>query len=170
MADNLEQLSKRQLIELVRQLIGRVEALERENARLKKNSSTSSKPPSSDIVKPASKSAKGKGRKRKIGGQPGHPKHERTPFTPEQLDAAWDYILEQCPDCGGELGRARRKPRVIQQVELLDQPIRIEEHRAHAYGCPGCRRHHVAPLPNEVVKGGLAGPRLTPGGRAGGVS
>ena len=34
MADNLEQLSKRQLIELVHQLIGRVEALERENARL----------------------------------------------------------------------------------------------------------------------------------------
>jgi Family of unknown function (DUF6444) len=61
MAKNLEQLNKQQLIELVRQLIGRVEELERENARLKKNSSTSSKPPSSDIVKPASKPAKGKG-------------------------------------------------------------------------------------------------------------
>jgi len=161
MADNLEQLSKRQLIELVRQLIGRVEALERENARLKKNSSTSSKPPSSDIVKPGSKPAKGKGRKRKIGGQPGHPKHERTPFAPEQLDAAWDYTLEQCPVCGGELKRARRKPRIIQQVELLDQPVRIEEHRAHAYWCAGCRKQHLAPLPDEVVKGGLAGPRLT---------
>ena len=71
MAENLKQLSKRQLIELVRQLIGRVNQLERENARLKKNSSTSSKPPSSDIVKPGSKPAKGKRRKRKIGEQPG---------------------------------------------------------------------------------------------------
>jgi transposase len=168
MADDLEQLSKRQLIELVRQLIGRIEPLqvrieelERENARLKKNSSTSSKPPSSDIVKPGSRPTKGKGRKRKIGGQPGHPRHERTPFSPEQLDAAWDYTLEQCPDCGGELKRSRRKPRIIQQVELLDQPVRIEEHRAHACWCPGCRKHHRVPLPNEVVKGGLAGPRLT---------
>jgi len=161
MADNLEQLSKRQLIALVRQLIGRVEAFERENAQLKKNSSTSSKPPSSDIVKPESKPAKGKGCKRKIGGQPGHPKHERTPFTPAQLDAAWDYTLEQCPDCGGGLKRARRKPRIIQQVELLDQPVRIEEHRAHAYWCPGCRKQHLAPLPEEVTQGGLVGPRLT---------
>ncbi|MCH7808187.1 MAG: IS66 family transposase [Planctomycetes bacterium] len=168
MADNLEQLSKRQLIELVRQLIGRVdwlqarvEELERENARLKKNSSTSSKPPSSDIVKPTPKTVKGKGHKRKIGGQPGHPKHERTPFSPDQLDAVWDYTFEQCPDCGGELKRARRKPRIVQQVELIAEPIRIEEHRAHACWCPGCRKHHYAPLPDVVVKGGLAGPRLT---------
>ncbi|MGK2956059.1 MAG: IS66 family transposase [Solirubrobacterales bacterium] len=161
MADDLQQLSKRQLIELVRQLVGRVEQLEREIARLKKDSSTSSKPPSSDIVKPMPKPAKGKGRKRKIGGQPGHPKHERTPFTPDQLHAAWDYTLEQCPDCGGELKGARRKPRVIQQVELLDQPVRIEEHHAHAYWCPRCRKHHLAPLPDVVAKGGLAGPRLT---------
>ena len=82
MADDLEQLSKPRLIDLVRQLLKRIERidqlearivqLEAENARLKKNSSNSSKPPSSDIVKPKLKPLQGKKRKRKIGGQPGH--------------------------------------------------------------------------------------------------
>jgi len=57
----------------------RVETLERKVAQLSKNSSNSSKPPSSDITKPKAKKH-GKG-KRKIGAQPGHPKHERPPST-----------------------------------------------------------------------------------------
>jgi len=162
MAD-LQGLSKDDLIAIIAELRAENVALKRRLAKLEKDSSNSHKPPSSDIVKPARKTIKGKGHKRKIGGQPGHPKHERTPFTPEQLDAAWDYTLEQCPTpgCGGELKRARRKPRIVQQVELLEKPVRIEEHRAHAYWCAGCRKHHLTPLPDVVVKGGLAGPRLT---------
>ncbi len=134
-----------------------IRQLQDELARLKKNSSNSSKPPSSDIVKPPRRS-KGK---RKIGGQPGHPKHEWTPFTPDQLDATRQYTLEQCPDCGGALRNTRREPRVVQQVELVQRPVRIEEHRALAYWCPHCRTHHQAVLPPEVSKGGLIGPRLT---------
>ena len=134
-----------------------IRQLQDELARLKKNSSNSSKPPSSDIVKPPKR---GKG-KRKIGGQPGHPKHERTPFTPDQLDATRQYTLDQCPDCGGALRNTRREPCVVQQVELVQRPVRIEEHRALAYWCPHCRRHHQAVLPPEVIKGGLIGPRLT---------
>ena len=136
--EQLEQLSKPQLIALVRELLNRIDRLEShvaqlqdEVARLKKNSSNSSKPPSSDIVKP--KGPNGRKGKRKIGGQPGHPRHERAPFTPDQLDAAWDYALDRCPDCSGPLQNARRKGRVIQQVELVDKPVRIEEHRALSY-------------------------------------
>jgi len=57
-------------------LHAKIAQLEEMIARLQKNSSNSSKPPSSDIIKP-----KPKGRRkgeRKIGAQPGHPKHERT--------------------------------------------------------------------------------------------
>jgi hypothetical protein len=54
-------------------------------ARLSKNSSNSSKPPSSDIVKPPQPRSVQKAR-RKIGGQPGHAKYERPPFAPEQID------------------------------------------------------------------------------------
>ena len=173
MREELEQLSHRELIALVGQLLERVEALEQRNAeleaevaRLRKNSSTSSKPPSSDIVKPP-KSAKGrsgkrgKRGKRKAGGQPGHAKHERTPFAPDQLDGEWEYTLDSCPDCGGDLKSAQAEPRVVQQVELVDKPVRIDEHRAGAFWCPRCRKVHWAPLPAEVVKGGLVGPRLT---------
>ena len=59
--------------------------LEAENAKLRKDSSTSSKPPSSDIVKPPKSQPKGKKQRLKIGGQEGHPKHERTPFAVEDI-------------------------------------------------------------------------------------
>ena len=49
---NLESLSKNQLIELILSLIQKIQALEEKVAVLSKDSSTSSKPPSSDIVKP----------------------------------------------------------------------------------------------------------------------
>jgi hypothetical protein len=48
-------------------------------AAARKNSRNSSKRPSSDIVKPPPKPL-GKGKRRKIGAQPGHPKHEHPAF------------------------------------------------------------------------------------------
>src|SRR3954469_20835175 len=60
--------------------------LQAQLAAARKDSSTSSKPPSSDIVKPP-KPPPPKGQdKRKIGGQPGHPKHERVLFPPESVN------------------------------------------------------------------------------------
>jgi len=137
--------------------------LEAENARLRKNSSNSSKPPSSDIVKPPKPKPKGKNKRkrRKIGGQPGHPKHEREPFSVEDLKGIWEYELGCCPDCGGRVKRVKAEPRVVQQVEVVKSPVRIEEHRSLAYYCSHCDKMHYAPLPPNVRKGGLVGPRLT---------
>ena len=168
MVDELHTLSKDELIGLVReqrriieQLTKRLAELEAEVARLKKDSSNSSKPPSSDIVKPPP-SSRGK-RRRKIGGQPGHAKHQRMPFTPDQIDRAWEYTLDHCPRCGGTLkpAAAAQPGRVVQQIELVTKPVCIEEHRALTYWCAHCRRHHEAALPPEVRKSGLVGPRLT---------
>jgi transposase len=50
---------------------------------------------------------------------------------------------------------------VIQQVEIMEMPIQIEEHRGLAYWCPSCQRLHYAPFPSTVSLGGLCGPRLT---------
>ncbi|MCP4548686.1 MAG: IS66 family transposase, partial [bacterium] len=61
----------------------------------------------------------------------------------------------------GRVKRAKDEPRVVQQVEVVKSPVRIEEHRGLAYYCRRCDKIHYAPLPPNVRKGGLLGPRLT---------
>ena len=135
-------------------------ALKTEIARLKKNSSNSSKPPSSDIVKPP-KPVPLHGGKRHIGGQPGHERHLREPFTNEQIDRMERHTLSACPDCGGRVRPAGMPPRVVQQAELVAQPVEVVEHQAQAYRCVRCGKIHYAPLPAAVAQGGLLGPQLT---------
>ena len=126
-----------------------------------KTSRNSSKPPSSDIVKPPPKPP-GKGKKRKIGGQPGHPKQEHPAFTPAQIDHHIPYELAHCPvDPSHRLVPLADKQKIIQQVELVDQPFVVTEHSAQGYWCAGCQRIHYAAFPPAVLAGGLCGPRLT---------
>jgi transposase len=132
-------------------------------AAARKDSSTSSKPPSSDIVKPP-KSPPPEGQdKRRIGGQPGHPKRERVAFPPEAVNAAtFDSRIGSCPSCGQDLRPALTiPPRVVQQVDLIEGPLSIQEHRSHPGWCPRCQKMHEAPLPPGVQRGGLVGPSLT---------
>jgi len=68
-------------------------------AAARKDSSTSSKPPSSDIVKPPPPSPPPGQNKRKRGGQPGHPKHDRQPFPPEQVNRFEVHILSPIQCC-----------------------------------------------------------------------
>ncbi len=145
---------------MIEKLVQRVDQLERQLAAARKNSSTSSKPPSSDIVKKPKGGGSRKG-KRKRGGQKGHPKHERPPFLPDELAGVWDYTLSVCPDCGEKLDASDKAPKVVQQVEIVQKPVRIDEHRGLAYWCSACRKIHYAPLPPKVDKGRLLGPRLT---------
>jgi transposase len=131
-------------------------------AQARKDSSTSSKPPSSDIVKPPKPEPPAGAGKRQRGGQPGHPKHERLTFPPEALTSPpHNYVPELCPHCGLGLQPAGDDVRVVQQIEIVDLPILIEEHRSHPGWCRHCRKVHYAPLPSVVERGGLAGPRLT---------
>lgn len=135
------------------------EQLKQQVAKLSKTSKNSSKPPSSDIVKGKNKK---KDKKKKRGGQPGHPKHERPPFSKEQIDEFYEYTLESCPDCSGPLKPCEDKePIVIQQIEIKEVPIEIEEHKGYAYWCDNCQKVHYAPIPVAVVKAGLCGPSLT---------
>lgn len=140
----------------------RIEYLERELAKARTTSKTSSKPPSSDIVKPP-KPPKPPSvfEPRKAGGQPGHPKHERLAFSDEQIDVIHAYTLSSCPCCGSGLEAADHAPKTIHQVEIVEVPIRIEEHRGMAFWCPTCQTLHYAPFPATVEKGQLFGPRLT---------
>ena len=138
-----------------------IKALEVKVAKLSKNSSNSSKPPSSDdITKPKSNKKNKKG-KRRIGGQPGHHRHERPLFSEEEVDKFHPYILTACPDCHAEVSIIDGKPRIIQQVELVEVPLVREEHRSYPVRCPKCNKIHYMPFPPEVYKEGLFKERLT---------
>src|SRR3954462_11413221 len=145
-----------------RRLQARVDALEVELAALKqgvaplsqqlaaarKDSSTSSKPPSSDIVKPPKPPPPEGQDRRRIGGQPGHPKHERVLFPPEQVNGgSHDSWLDLCPTCGHGLQPTAAAPRVVQQIEIHEVPLSIEEHCSHPAWCPHCQKMRYAQLP-----------------------
>ena len=149
-------------------LEARVEALQAKNTQLvqalaaaSKSSRNSSKPPSSDIVKPPTRQPR-KGQRRKIGGQRGHPKHERAAFTSDQIDQRIVHQLQHCPvDPSHPLVEVHGQEKTFQQVELVQKPFVVTEHVAKAYWCVSCQQTHYAPLPAAVVCGGLCGPRLT---------
>jgi transposase len=126
-----------------------------------KNSRNSSKRPSSDIVKPPAQQP-GKGKRRKIGGQRGHPKHERAAFSADQIDQQIVHQLRRCPvDPSHTLVEVPGQAKTLQQVELVEKPFVVTEHVAKAYWCASCQQVHYAALPAAVVCGGLCGPRLT---------
>jgi transposase len=141
-------------------LLERIATLEAELAKAKKNSSNSSKPPSSDLVKPP-KPPRKDGQKRQRGGQPGHEQHLRTPFPPEAVDRVVPYTLDCCPDCGGKVRLFENPANVLQQVEITAAPTIVTEHQGLAYWCRRCHKLHCAALPETVQKAGLFGPRLT---------
>jgi len=130
-------------------------------AKAKKNSSNSSKPPSSDIVNPPPKSAGQGGGKRKRGGQPGHPRHQRPPFKPEEVNVTWLHYYTGCPCCGGVLVDTEGPVKVMQQVEIEKRPFRVEEHQRRTQCCTQCGKTHLVPWPEDLKRAGLVGPRLT---------
>lgn len=135
-------------------------ALRNKVASLSKTSSNSSKQPSSDIVK-AKKPPKS-GQVSKIGGQPGHKKHERPAFGQEEVHNVLGYDLGICPECQNKLViDLTIAPKTIQQIEILSIPTAIEEHRAYACWCEHCQKYHYAQFPDDVVRAGLFKARIT---------
>lgn len=80
----------------IERLSARVAELERQ---VGKNSSNSSKPPSTEH--PHAKSIRSKGKtKRRKGGQPGHPKHERELIPSDQCQDVIPCLPSACRRCG----------------------------------------------------------------------
>ena len=142
----------------IRQLRADNQKLQDQILRLKRDSSNSSKPPSSDIVKPKRKGTSRGRRKRKIGGQKGHPRHERIPFPPDDVGPIIPYELS--PDqAQGLIPLAEWF--VLQQVDLAEKLYVVTEHRARKYLNPRTGRIVIAPLPVAVKAAGLVGPKLS---------
>jgi len=130
-------------------------------ARLSKNSSNSSKPPSSDpprrIKPPKPNNTNGP---RRQGGQAGHKGVTRRPFRPDQIDRIVELHPPACPH--GHDGNLEPTGQVkVQQVaELRDNPLEITEYRLHGCRCSVCGKIVWAKPPTGVVEGQLFGPRL----------
>src|SRR6516165_7853752 len=109
------------ILALVDSLKGQIAELEQRvgdlEARLKLNSTNSSKPPSSDPIglkrKPP---APPSGRKR--GGQPGHRKAHRALVPPEKVHETFDCKPTNCRRCGHELRGDDPAPLIHQVAEL----------------------------------------------------
>lgn len=136
-------------------------------AQLEKNSTNSSKPPSSDNSqdkdpKPKTESSDNQ-KKRKPGGQPGHKGSNRELISVEKVDDLIHYYAEQCENCGKALPQDETADVVgepfrwqVAEIEPI-KPI-ITEHQGHTSLCE-CGCHNTAALPPEVVKSNF-GPRL----------
>lgn len=135
----------RRLGAVVGQLPARVAALE---AQLGQNSTTSSRPPSSDPphVKPAPPNPSS-GRKR--GGQPGHPHHPRPLLPPDRVI---DHKPSHCRKCQHRLTGGDPAP-VIDQVVDLPVVLRPITHpRRHTLTCPHCQATTTAaPVPDAAA-------------------
>lgn len=159
---NCERLQAQQEVQRlqIEALQAAVAQLQEQLAAARKDSSTSSKPPSSDIVKPP-KPSSASGSERRIGGQPGHPRHERATFPPEQVTRFIEHPLSACPDCGGPIRRNGHLARVVQQVDVQPPSLSVEQHTCPEYWCRHCVRAFKAQMPGPIETGGLVGPNLT---------
>jgi len=141
-------------------LLRKVADLETKLAQLSKNSTNSSKPPSSDITRP--KPQQRQQGQRKIGAQPGHPRHERPAFPEADIKNFHEYRLDACPECGNaEVKFLNEPPRVQQQMEIEKVVVFKEEHRSYPVWCERCGKVHYHPFPEAVVREGLFKERLT---------
>lgn len=128
-------------------LRAKVEELE---ARLKKDSSNSSRPPSSDPPwhkreRPRAPSGK------KPGGQPGHEGTTRQMFDTSAVTNTLEHRPTACTCCGStDLVASGEEPYRHQIVEIPKIQPQIDEHRLFAMRCKKCGSRVVAPLPLGV--------------------
>jgi transposase len=154
--------SEKQIAEAEKQIAD----LERQLAGRKKNSTNSSKPPSSDGLagEQRLRGRKRKG-KRKPGGQPGHPGHHRRLVPSAEVSATKVLLPEQCGHCGENLPQepsqvtTQGEPRRHQVTEVPPVKAHITEYQFPNVVCGDCGKATRAPLPEEIR--GDFGPQLT---------
>lgn len=127
-------------------LEARVEKLE---GQLAKNSTNSSKPPSSDGLKKAKPKSRREKGKRKSGGQPGH--EGKTLKMVDKPDEVIIHHLGSCGACQQDLSEVE-VARVVKR-QVFDMPplrLHITEHQAEVKICPCCQQPKRASFPKEV--------------------
>ena len=144
----------RRLSAKVDELMARVVELEGTRG---KDSTNSSKPPSTEHPHAKPKSDKPKS-PLKRGAQPGHDKHERKLIPTEECQEVVTCIPTACRRCGGALQGVDPQPLRQQVGEIPEIRLIVTEYQRHRLTC-ACGCTTCGPLPPGVPDG-QAGPRL----------
>jgi transposase len=170
--DELEQLSREELIDLVLRQAQRLAEFEQlmtdmraelEKVRQERNeppkppptSKNSSQPPSRDhkANQPSNKP------RRKHGRGSGHPKAER-PWVADP-DEIVELKPERCPQCRCDLqGASATLVQVNQMIELPDPKAKVIEVRQYELRCPGCGQGQLGQPPEGLELDRVFGSRL----------
>lgn len=132
----------------IQQQAARISELEK---RLNKNSSNSSKPPSSDgLGKPPRTSSLREKGKHNSGGQKGH--KGSTLKQTESPDIIKKHTLLSCPDCHSSLSTTPVAKVIKRQVFDIPIPkIEVTEHQAEVKYCKCCNKKITASFPTGVL-------------------
>lgn len=173
--ETLRQLATEQLVEIIieqaittEKLNSRILELEQEVQKLKVSrdldSSTSSKPPSGDILKKSENqeqpgSENSEILKRKVGGQPGHLGKTRKGFG--RVDH-FEVLRPQFCSCCGSTGFIKEPIKIeTQQVaQLVERPIEIVEYQRHTCVCECCGNLQTEDWSADIVPGQDIGVKL----------
>ena len=145
-----------------------IRKLEQELAEARKNSTNSSKPPSSDgLAGPQRERGRKPGAKckRRAGGQPGHTGHYRKPVEAAKVSQTIEVLPKKCNGCGEEFAASITSAQAIgepyrhQVIELPPIEAWVTEYHCHKLECPGCGQATRAAVPDEAQD--QTGPRLT---------
>jgi transposase len=152
-----------QLMKTVERLTARVEELERKIALLNRDSSNSSRPPSSDGpgAKLRPRRPK-KSKKRNPGGQPGHKGTNRDLIPVEEVDRVIPVFPVACEHCGAELNsdsdHAGGKYWRHQVIDIPEHKPEVTEYQLRCIRCT-CGAENWPKTPHTARSG--FGPRIT---------
>jgi len=153
------------IVEILLKLSARIEELERKVAQLTKDSSNSSKPPSTDgpTAKPKPKRRRSS-RKRRPGAQPGHKGHNRESIPAEDVDLLHDVVPETCEGCRSSLQPGKGGAELLagylrhQVIDIPPITPHVTEYRLRQVKC-GCGTITFGTIPQEAKSG--FGSRIT---------
>jgi transposase len=159
-AERIYDAGREAVIEKLMCFASNIRQLEQSIAGLTRNSSNSSRPPSSDP--PGIKKDKKKSKsKRKQGGQPGHKGKNRKLLPAEAMDKIHDIYPERCEHCRSPFSETLINPFAKPvRHQVFDLPVIVpfkEEYRCHSLLCQ-CGHNTAALLPEHVTHSNF-GPR-----------